>query len=480
MVSVNEQVSEAIADELFGSDSAGRPVYTLVTSDDLQRISVRAGLIGEPLDALVEVVRGTLFLHDPGVAPFRWQADAAGRHRLQPLETPPVLPLLVVLTLAAEQMQAEDQVAAHNYYSRLHALLQVPVERHQRVEHDYRRHAALLWGSLNSWLEAWEGERGVPTAYAVGGHEFIGLPMSQALVRQHDLSGLHEFFELEGLTPRLRLSPSDMATALDQYATTTPSPLSSHLRSLWRVPAAREQIVEVACLELEAWDGAGHAAASPGRQLSATRLLAFLRTFPGKSIEFNLMFPYKSDGPDVAQFDVPNGKSTVPTVAGPGGSTRLSSIEAVSASSLTGEALSGGLGNDETRPFARRPKRVTALRWDDLQGAYVEAERIALGEDSVVLAKDDARLLVEAHLESHARPGWHELPELRGLPEGWLIYKHVQMVSAPTGRPHFDLLALTPRARTSLTLRGGFALPGHLRKWSSLEPPEIVALVSCA
>lgn len=480
MDSEYELLGEAIADELFGSDHAGLPVYTLADSSALERIATESGLEGNALSAITQVVRSTLALDDPGRAPFRWQSEASQRHRIQPLETPPALPLLLLLTLAAESMHADSGLAAHNYYSRLHRLLRVPTNRYQRVEEDYRRYADDLWGSLNLWLEAWEGERGIPTAYATGGHAFVGLPMSQAVVRQHDRAGFHQFFVLEGMTPGLRLSPSDMDISMDPYATATPSPFSSHLCRLWRVQSARERIVEAACLELEAWDGSGHVSADLGQQLAATRLLAFLRTFPRKSIEFNLMLPYRSEGPNLARFGLSEGEITVPTVAGPGGSTRLSGIEAVDASSLMGEALSGKVGSDDNRPFARRPKRVVPLRWDDLQGASVEVERISLGEDSLVLARDDARQRVEAHLAAHARPGWRELPQLNGLPGGWLIYEHVQMLSASTERIHVDLLPLTPRARTSLTLRGGFVLPGLLRKWSSLEPPEIVALAAGA
>lgn len=279
-----------------------------------------------------------------------------------------------------------------------------------------------------------------------------------------------------GLTPGVRISPDDMGLAMDPYATASPSlPLSSHLASLWRVPAARQRIVDAACLELETWDGSGIEAVASARPVVATRLLAFLRTFPRKSIEFNLMLPYRSEGPDIARFQLADGESVVPTVSGPGGSTRLSGVEGVSATSLVGEQLAGEFGRDDSRPFARRPKRVTPLRWDDLQGAFVEIERISLGEDSVVLARSDARQRVEEHLNAHARPGWHERSDLPGNPEGWLVYQHVQIVSAPTGQMHLDLLPLSPRARTSLTLRGGFVLPGLLRKWSALEPPEVVA-----
>jgi len=476
-----ERVCESIADELFGSDHAGRPVYAFADSETLMRVIVAAGLNeNDPEKAIVRVVRSSLVIDNPGVAPFRWQTQAAQRHIRQPLETPFALPLLLILTLAAARMKADDDVAPHNYYSRLCQLLRVPKERYSRVQQDYRQHASELWGSLNTWLEAWEGERGIPTAYSVGGHEFIGLPLSQVVVRQYDRNGLHEFFACEGMTPGMRLSPEDMESAIDPYATVTPSLLSSHLRGLWKVQATRERIVDAACLELEVWDGIEQERIGTTLGVVTTRLLAFLRRFPRKSIEFSLLLPYRSEGPDIAKFDLSEGEVSVPTSVGPSSSTRLSSIEGVSAASLVGELLVGKLGNGEGRPFTRRPKRVVPLRWDDIHGAYIEAERMSLGEDGLILAKADTRRRVELHLTAHARPGWCEVSSLSGMPEGWILYEHVQILSAPTEQPHVDLLPLIPRARTSLTLRGGFVLPGLLRKWSSLEPPEIVALAARA
>lgn len=480
MSSTYERLGDTFADAMFSSANAGKPVYTLPDATTLNDALDTAGVVGVGAEALAAVVRASLQIDEIGVAPFQWQDRATRRHWREPLEVPPALPLLVLLTLVAEQMQADGELAAHNYYSRLHRLLDVPSKSYQRVENNYRQVADLLWGSLNAWLEAWEGERGVPTAYALGGHPYIGLPMSQAVVRKHDRGGLHELFALEGLTPGLRISPLDMSAAMDPYATTTPSPLSSHLVRLWRVPAARERIVDAACLELETWDGSGLEDAASGRPVVATRLLAFLRTFPRTSVEFNLMLPFRSDRPDIARFEMPDGEAQVPTVAGPGGSTRLSGVGGVSAASLINDELRGEFGVDSHRAFGRRPKRVTPLRWEDLQGAFVEVERISLGEDSIVLARCDTRLRVERHLTAHARPGWSELTGAPGTPEGWLVYQHVQLVSAPAGSMHADLLPLAPRARTSLTLRGGFVLPGLLRKWSVLAPPEAVAVAAGA
>ena len=476
-----DPVAEAIADEMFGSDRAGQPVYTLADAPTLERIARTAGLPGDPVVALAMDARSKLSIDGVSDPPFAWQANAAGRHAHQPLETPAGLSLLVLLTLAAERMQADSEAPAHNYYSRLHSLLQVPSNRQHRVEEDYRKHAVEIWGSLNAWLEAWEGARGIPTAYAIGGHAFIGLPLSQAVVREHDRGGLHTMFAMEGVTAGQRLAPSDMDAVMAPYASHTPSPLSTNLRRLWGNAASRERIVEAACLELESWDGSGQRVQANTQFASTTRLLAFLRHFPNKSVEFNLSIPDLASGATVARFITSTDVVDVPTITSTAGSTRLASVEAIATDSLLGDVVVGALGGDDGHPFGRRPRRVVPLRWDDLQGAYVEVERISLGEDSLVLTRQDAHQRVEAYLAAQARPGWAKLSDLRGVPEGWLIFEHVQIVSSSgSSGLHVDLLPLVPRALTSLTLRGGFVMPGLLRKWASLDPPEIVALASDA
>lgn len=476
-----ERVTAAIADIMFGYDQGGRPVYAFADAETIRKVLQTAQIADQTVAGLSAIVRSSLRLDASDVDPFREQARAAIRHRSSPLATPPALPLLVLLSIVAEQMKADQDLRSYNYYSRLHRILSVPETDRDRVENDYRQVAVLLWGSLNSWLEAWEGERGVPTAYAIGGHPFIGLPMSQAVVRQHDRAGLHELFALEGLAPGMRLSPDEMSHAIDPYATTIPSnPLSSHLARFWQIPAARDRIIDAACLELQAWGGAGIDAVALKQSVVTARLLAFVRTFPRKSIEFNLMLPYPSGGPENARFKLADSESVIPTVAGPGGTTRLSGAEGASAVSLVEEQLAGKFGADDSHPFGRRPKRVTPLRWDDLQGAFVEMERISFGEDSIVLARTDTRLRVEKHLAAHARPGWRLADDLRGVPEGWLVYQQVQIVSTPAEKPHVDLIPLAPPMRTSLTLRGGFVLPGRLRKWSEMAPPEAVALAAGA
>lgn len=474
-----DRLCEATADELFGADKAGLPVYTLAEPDVLGRIAAAAGVTGDPLRTYLATVRSTLSLDDTGTNTLRWHADASKRHASMPLDTPPSLPLMVVLTMAAEQMQAGREMASNNYYGRLFPLLNVPESRQQKLITDYRAVAESIWGSLNAWLEAWEGERGVPTAYAIGGMRLIGLPMSQAVVRRHDRNGLLHVFEAEGLPPGLRMGSSDMELALDLYATRVPSPLSSNLRRLWTLPAARERIVQAACLELESWTGGLVRDGNGMRAGQSTRLLAYVRTFPRKAVELNLALSTGSTSPAFAVFVGPDGSLQVPTTPASAGTVRLASTDALSAESLLGDVLRGALGEARI-PIERRPRRIVPLRWDELQGCFVEVERVALGEDNVVLAKGDTRARLERHLEQCARPGWDIAEGVVGVPDGWILVRQVQIVGAVSGQTHVELLPLVPRARTSLTLRGGFVLPGRLRKWSSLAPPEVVALAAGA
>jgi hypothetical protein len=66
---------------------------------------------------------------------------------------------------------------------------------------------------------------------------------------------------------------------------------------------------------------------------------------------------------------------------------------------------------------------------------------------------------------------------MRGLPEGWALTTDLQVLAAPASEPrHADLNALVPVISSQLNIAGGLKLPGNLRKWSSLCPPEIRAV----
>lgn len=329
------RLNSELADTLFGPQMAGRPAYVLPEPSALVGALDSAGMPYEaPLHELARVVRGTLYLapEDEGTGPLRWHVLATRHHQRHSDQTPPSLALLSALAFAADAMHAGEGMSAANYYGRLMKFLDVPGSRQSRLQQDYMAHAEELWGSLNRWLEVWEGERGVPTAYSVA-QRYVGLPMSQALVRQRDREVLPEVFWEEGLPPGFRMAASDMEQVLEPWVSRVPSPFSQSLRKLWTNAGARERIVQVACLELESWSGqrrdVDEGANGQARRPGALRLLAFLRTFPRRMLELNLSVPRPVDleGASLLSMQGPNGPVEMPLGPAPMSTFRLSSTQ---------------------------------------------------------------------------------------------------------------------------------------------------------
>ena len=116
-----------------------------------------------------------------------------------------------------------------------------------------------------------------------------------------------------------------------------------------------------------------------------------------------------------------------------------------------------------TMEVSRLPRRVVPFRYDDLLSAYVECERVQLGEDSMLLVKDDNGLpgAVRGLLSQAARPGYRENNTFPGLPVGWVLFAAVQIVATPEPEPAGnDLNALVPLLSSQLVLAGGTKLPG--------------------
>ena len=123
-----------------------------------------------------------------------------------------------------------------------------------RITAAYRKYAEELWGRLNEWLSAADGQFGLPTAYALS-HRYIGLPLSQALVRAADRRQFPLMFHRFGLPPGGEIPPAEMEQLLDSWLQMRPCPVSKNLAALWQRGQARERIANVAAVELHSWDG---------------------------------------------------------------------------------------------------------------------------------------------------------------------------------------------------------------------------------
>lgn len=470
------ELEDAIADILFGADKAGRPAYALIDDDAREALGERFEVSPRTADWLVRrEARSQIRLNVPDEAPFRRLAAQPWRPTSDWAATPPGLATLVTLSAAANDMHADSDVAAHNYYTRLHARLETPESRMRAVEANYRKFADDLWRRLNAWLEYWEGARGVPTAYALGNMRYVGLPLSQAVIRREDRDRLPQFFGGEALPAGIKIPNSEIEVMLDQWMARSQPLFTSPLRALWSKAAARDQIADAVATELEAWDGSGFDVSSQGTgraRGSAIRLVARMKTFPTRKIEFDLSIP-GAVGLEQDEFwlATSGGEVGIGFIPGVAGRMELADRYAITNISMVGEALNIRCGANE---FSRRPRRVVPLRFDDLSASFVETEIVQLGEPTIVVVTDDLTEKTRKVLESVARTGWSESSaESLGGPNGWTIFTDVEIYGRADSPIHIDLECLRPRAALSLSISGGRPIPGLLRKWSTLAPPEI-------
>lgn len=479
----------AVADVVYSTDGAGRPAYLDLEDEVVRTIrDVADPEAADPAKALVEATRSTLELTRGAAAML-----TGHEHRLQQWErgdmmtAPPVLALLAVMSLAAENMHQGDGQAAHNFYGRLAELYELNDRQQKWFTDAYRSRrgdgpplSERFWGAINTWLERVEGNRGLPTAFALA-HAHVGLPLSQALVRQTDRERFSVLFEAYGLPPYATLPVADMDDLLAEWLSRTPCPVSNTLHRMWlKEGAARERIVDIARLTLESWDGAEAPAGVPGRrQIDAVRINALLRRFPVRQLEITLVVAARSTAPVEALTLVDrNGAllGELDFVPGASGWLSLADPSDVDAGSfLRGETmLVRGAGQAALR---RRPRRVLPLRRDELLQAFVECERLSLGEDALLLATNEVANKVADALALVARPGFSRYDSVRGLPDGWTLFDGVQILSSPppevASNQLLDLHVLRPLATSQVVLQGGMRLPGHIRKWSSALPPEL-------
>ena len=251
-----QRLNAAIAKEVFEEGAAGQPVYLDLEPEVLRRIAKRMGetLTTEPDELLCKVVRATLPDSRDSAGLFHMHVALTRKWELEGSPSPPpCIGVLAVLSLVAERMKRTERFAGSNYYGPLLEALDIDTEHRRRVERGFREQTPQLWNALNRWLEEANGRRGLPTAVAFDHRRFIGLPLSQALVRMQDRARLPVLFAQFGLQAGQRISVQDMRELLGDWI--PGSQVTPSLKRLWSKESNRERIAEVVCAELEAWDG---------------------------------------------------------------------------------------------------------------------------------------------------------------------------------------------------------------------------------
>ena len=470
---------EAIADVVFDpATQSGRPVYLDLEPEVIEALGERLSLAAaDVVSALASDVRAVSNM-DSNKA-FEALLRRYLRWRRGDLRSvPPTLPLLAVFSLAAEQMGETDGINPNNYYARLVHLLDG--ETHS-VAASYRDVAERLWGGLNLWLERNDGDRGLPTAFALG-HRHVGLAVSQALVREADRQRLPSFFVQFDLPPRSVVPPAELEVMLDAWINSLHSGAGAALTRLWRVPTNRSVLCEIAATELAEWTGAINETV-PGRKIEQRARLVLMNA-PGLRPKIHLSVAVPDRGLQAfAELTSSTEQQTVdvPLDSFREGLSLLGESDSFSHSDLLEGLLTltvAGVGD-----VRRIPRRVVVLKHDDLTGVWIESVRVLLGDALRLLVHKDRLDDVRRALGEMARPNWIERDELAGLPDEWVEFSDVEIFGRPTTPIYSssDLFALLPATSRQLQLAGGIKVPGRVRnRWHVRRAPELRAVSDAA
>ena len=486
-----ERLNAAIAQEVFGEDVAGQPVYLDLEPEVLARITTHMALGGaiEPDELLIEVVKPTLPSPDGPESLF---SAHTRQTRLWELgwssSEPPCIAILALFSLVAERMQRSEGFAASNYYGRLLQILDINPAFYDRVGRDFRRETPVLWDALNKWLEDCNGRHGLPTAVAFDHRRFIGLPLSQALVRAQDRIRLPGLFAQFGLQPGQRVSVQAMQHLLGDWLPR--SQATQSLKRLWSKPTNRERISEVVSAELEGWDGTLPNELRPAEHKLNDNLFlaAEIRVHPRPAVELLLVARHSGQASQRSVALSPDATGSALSALGqlgddmrlqqmPGTSWQLlEPCHLVSCPELLIADVSLTVPENGTT-CSRHAKRLILLKRHEADHLFVEARRAELLETYLILVISDLVDSTREILKSAARAGFRELDHqsLRGLPPGWTAFQNVQLERVPSTSID-DLTPLQPIARTHLALGGGLPLPG-MNVWHGDRLPELRLVV---
>ena len=484
--------NSAVASYFFGGRWSGRPVYLDLEPEVLHELGAMTGEPGDPDTALINAVIETLEFSTPGTNVFRLHREAY-RAWISSEDTgvpPPFLALLAFFSLVAEQMRSDDQFRANNFYGRLAQALRIQDSSLQdKVHRDYQGIGGLLWDGLNSWLTSNKGRLGLPTAFAFDWRSHVGKPMSQALVSEQDRRRFKEAFIDFGLEPG-RVALTEMEELLDDWL--PHSSVSASLQRLWEIQDARERIAAVACLELEAWDGLSEPTATRAAELPL-RLVGNLVRMPTLRLELGLRV--RSLEASAAGSYALVTKSRADRESGvlknPGSPVGLieSPIETwYEFDDPDRLSIPGALiehvrleSRDEQRSaVTRAPKRLITLIFDPEVRWYREVSRARLGERHLLIAHGSLQEELESLLGTVALPGWrlHTADGLAGCPIGWTVASDVHIGAVADDSAYGDdTQQLYPRGAASVSLDGGFRMPGRSTFHRDRPPRAIVTLL---
>lgn len=489
--------NDAVARAFFGPRCAGELVQLDLDEKMLEQIGSEFGLDGPAtLRALADSVtpllvtdgsRRSVFDAFNKLTEVWYRMSRRQLEDLTKIGPPPIVALLALLSLAGRHMSAlaarTGKRSVSSFYLPLAVLLQAGQDNVKTLEASVRKDSETYWDALRYWLEAFDGQLGLPSAYAVN-HRPVGLALSQTLFGPSELRQLHQMFEDLELTTAQGLSAGELGIYIDFWLDIADTDVSKGMRSIWANPLTRDPALQVALAQLAAWESAPDDDAA-----GATRGTRHLGT---RSPELSL-----SDGTDyvgnpvyelgfvVPKRLVPGREVDLDTTAGPRtmflsyiGDAFLG-ISAYNARMTNDTLLSGQLtvtAGDLT--LTRNPRPVVVFAKDAYSDTFLSVDHVPAAWPCRIMVRDQPEWVdqIRAILDDSASPDYRVVgPGENGVAEGWVLFDDVQVLRAgdPALTVNDNFSALVPRLVPAMTLSGGLRIPGDVERFSALRPPQL-------
>jgi len=443
-------LNTAINDVFLGGRFESRPLYLVLDNQGREQLAASMGTARDEVeDRCCTIVGAELAKSGDPFVRFEhelWKWTLTGRR-----SKPPFTALLFALSHAAELMVSDGEFTAGNYYDRLSALVNVSPQKLSQ----HGRSTEPFWRAFNGWLADTDFAYGRPTARAINSNRYVGIAMSQAIVREADRQRFHSMFEKYGFTNTDDLSPSE----LEQYISTwihTSQP-TRQLKEAWKKTELRPRICEAAVSELEEWQS--EKALANGQLAGTARLslaLSIRHDLLGRSAA---LYFGKEQSLDPARLELTGSgelELSNTTFAG------FATLEPRSSIPLARCLLHGlELSRDGNGAFKWNGRPAIPLSRSD-QGYWSEVSRVSLGIEHLVLVRDDSaiRRAIESALEEAAAPGYTvaTADKLKGLPPGWVLYEKVVIRRALAELRGFESVLSPVGEAASLRFQGGMKL----------------------
>ena len=475
--------------EAFYPETSDEPAPTYLDFDGAPaaRLAKASGHASsaEAATALVDVVRSTLPTrgkklfeqHERALRAWAAEARRVLRDHKTSIAPPPVLPLLLSFVLAAEQMRGDSEMGASNYYGRLTRVLQRETED---LRNSYQASAERIWGALNAWLVELDGARGLPSAYSMSSFRYVGIAVSQALVREADRSNLPNFFEFADLAPSSDVPPEALEPLLQAWTAASNGGATQQLRRLIENDRTRARVAEVASVELAAWNG-GDSRLPSGSRPHLPRPVTLRLQFGGVPLRqprFTPVLRLRSDAATLEAQLIASGNEHLDLKLErlAAGSYAPPRATVPRPADLLQSRLRYVVGDQVVE---RAPTPAVVFRSDEFGVEFWETSTVVRGERLHVLVRADFAADVEHVLNEVAPTTWRRR-KYSSLPDDWALFEDIEVLRVPSqtsaGKTKWLADLLTPVTSHHLSMHDGFRMPGVVRQgWLASAPPVVTA-----